>query len=288
MMAEENDVLCPPVLVERGFSINELIFSGSFSICYKASWTQLPNKELFVKIVQLEEEKEFWAERCLKRNLKILMNLNHPNIVKIYHLVKTAKTTFIFMDYVTNGDIEKFMRKIYKPLEETKAKLWFRDMINAVNYIHSKGIANRGLCLSNFLIDSNDRVLLTDFNFSCIAISKYDYSIGFVNCGTPNYLGPELYPRIIQIPRKPYDAKASDMYGLGVCLFFMINNSLPFGLNDTHPEYINRQVNRDLKYSPQIEQNLSETVKDLIFKLLEPKPHKRILSKNVLSHSWLK
>jgi serine/threonine protein kinase len=82
----------------------------------------------------------------------------------------------------------------------------------------------------------------------------------------------------------------------------MINLSKPFGeythelianlpihinarLGDEH--YIKRQVNRDHKYKPEIDRKISETVKDLIHKLLEPNPELRITAEEVLSHRWL-
>jgi calcium-dependent protein kinase len=86
-----------------------------------------------------------------------------------------------------------------------------------------------------------------------------------------------------------FEAKASDVYSLGLILFEMIKFNRPFGENDSiyDRQHLNRQLNLDYGYKPEINQNISETVKDLINKLLEPNPQKRITAKKVLSHRWL-
>jgi serine/threonine protein kinase len=86
-----------------------------------------------------------------------------------------------------------------------------------------------------------------------------------------------------------FDARASDLYSLGVILFEMIKFNRPFGEIDSiyDRKHLNRQLNRDYEYKTDTNQKISETVKDLIYKLLEPNPQKRITAKKVLSHRWL-
>ncbi len=96
------------------------------------------------------------------------MKLNHQNIVKVYHLVKTHKTTFIFMDYSKNDSIEEMMSKNKKQFDEYQTKLLFKDMVNGINYIHSKGIAHRGLSPRSFVFDSNNKVMICGFDFPFI------------------------------------------------------------------------------------------------------------------------
>ncbi len=191
------------------------------------------------------------------------------------------------------------MSKNRKPFEENQTKLLFKDMVNGINYIHSEGIAHRGLSPRSFVIDSNNKVMICGFDFPCISKFKFDKTMATLLCGVIDYMSPEMVGFRDGIC---YDAKALDIYSLGVILFEMINLSKPFGeyihelianlpidvsarLGDEH--YIKRQFDRDYKYKPEIDRKISKAVKDLIHKLLEPNPELRITAKEVLSHRWL-
>jgi serine/threonine protein kinase len=82
------------------------------------------------------------------------------------------------MDYVENDCIKDFMQKGDKQLEENETKIWFKDMINAINYLHCKGKAHRGLNSKCFILGNNNKVILCGLDFLCISISKYDKPIG--------------------------------------------------------------------------------------------------------------
>ncbi len=147
-----------------------------------------------------------------------------------------------------------------------KQNLWV-----AINYIHSKGIAHCGLSLETFIMDSNNKVLIQCFDFPCISKSNFDKTMGSLLCGVIDYMSPEMVGFTDNIC---YDAKALDIYALGVILFEMINFCKPFVeyMNELiiNKVYIERQVNRDYKYKPEIDPNIWKAVKDLIHKLLEP------------------
>ncbi len=122
-----------------------LVESLLFAKLYKASWNQLPDKELAVKRIDFTTVTYDYRTRASMKNLRVLIKLNHPNIVKAYQLVKAKKYALIFMYYLKNYCIQDLMRKRDKPFEENEAKLLFKDMMNAINYIRSEGIAHRGL-----------------------------------------------------------------------------------------------------------------------------------------------
>jgi serine/threonine protein kinase len=142
--------------------------------------------------------------------MKVLIKLNNPNITKVYHLVKTHKTAFIFIDYFKNDSIQEMMSKNKKPFEENRTKLLFKDLVNGINYIHSEGIAYRGLSPKCFILDSNNKVMLCGFDFLCISISKYDKPIGSHSYGNIKYMLPEM--KIGEFERFCFDARASDIY----------------------------------------------------------------------------
>jgi serine/threonine protein kinase len=169
------------------------------------------NKELAVKRIEIKSVPKTYRESILMRNMKILMKLNHQNIVKAYQLVKTQKTAFIFMDYLKNDCIKDFMQKRFEPLEENESKIWFKDMINAINYLHCKGIAHRRISLRCFILDSNNKLILCGFDFPCISMTQFDETMSRRRCSYTEYKSPEMF--LLENGHR-FNPKASDIYSL--------------------------------------------------------------------------
>jgi serine/threonine protein kinase len=150
--------------------------------------------------------------------MKISLQLKHPNIIKAYDVLNTRTAAFIFMQFAANGSVEELLIKTKKPFKEPKVKSYFAGILNAIVYIHKKGIAHRDVKLGNFLLDENDNALLCNFGFSCQTAAKefhLDKLMKGTNCGSDLYKAPE----VLKLRNGyVYDAKAADIYSLGVCL----------------------------------------------------------------------
>ena len=135
--------ICPPALRERGYEINEEIGGGAFSKVYKAKYKVLFEKEIAVKVISLDKVPEFWREKCLKQELKILRKLQHPHIIKVWDIIKTRRNVFIFMDLAENNSILHYLTSLKRAIPESTARFWFVQTTGAICYMHSKGIAHR-------------------------------------------------------------------------------------------------------------------------------------------------
>lgn len=111
------------------------------------------------------------------------MEVSHPNIVEVFSIKAHVEVYYIFMRYAEvsrlglvkwflrlfvifqNGDMLDFIRK-RGAQSEARAKFWFRQMANAIKYLHNLEIAHRDLKLENVLLSKNWNVLLADFGFS--------------------------------------------------------------------------------------------------------------------------
>jgi MAP/microtubule affinity-regulating kinase len=91
--------------------------------------------------------------------------LNHPNIVKLYEVIETNNTLYLVMEYINNGEVFEYLVKNGR-MKENVARQKFRQIVSAVQYLHSKNIIHRDLKAENLLLDSNLDVKIVDFGFS--------------------------------------------------------------------------------------------------------------------------
>lgn len=268
-------------LRDRGYTIGEQIGGGAFSKVYKATCKLTPDKDIAVKIISLDQVPEIWKEKSLRKELKIIRRLQHPNIIRVWNIIKTRHSVYIFMEYAEKNSIFHYLRSS-GPISEIDARFWTSQVASALYYMHSKGIAHRDLKNENILLDRDNNAKLTDFGFACFTYDKNTNRP--VNsptlCGTTSYIAPEVM-------NPPYDAKKADCWSLGVCIFEMLTNSKPFDENLSPKRLLKMQLERRWYFPAEIAPNLSAEVKDLIIKLLEPNPTQRMSAHQVLTQAWI-
>ena len=131
------------------------------------------------------------------------------------------------MEYVCCGDLLSFVRKRSK-LNETTAKFIFRQIIEALQIIHSHNIVHRDIKLDNILIDLQNNIKICDFGVSK-QIRKGD--VMHDQCGTPAYISPEI------LKNQGYEGFGVDVWSAGVVLYAMLSGTVPFkanNMNDLH------------------------------------------------------
>jgi len=283
-----DDTKLPPALIDKGLKLGPLIGTGAFAKVYRVEWNRMPDKQLVIKIINHSRIGVVWKEKCLNNELKIIRKLSeHPNIVKSHECIKTRTFAYIVMDFAPNGSIGDYLKKMGRPLKESQVKPWFADILSAVTFAHSEGVAHRDLKPDNFLLNNENKALLSDFGFACLTQDRDKTRImKGTYCGTAQYMAPELHSLV---EGHAYDAIKADVYSLGVCLFEMINFFLPFGqdFEAGNKNAIKRQKARDYKLKDTVDKIISQSCKDLIDKLLEPNPKERIAAKQALEHEFI-
>lgn len=280
-MKSQEGELCPLALRDRGYTIGEEIGGGAFSRVYKANYKLAPDKDIAVKIISLDKVPELWKEKSLRKELKIIRRLQHPNIIRVWDIIKTRHSVYIFMEYAEKNSILHFIKTV-GPIPEKDARFWTSQVASALYYMHSKGIAHRDLKNENILLDRDNNAKLTDFGFACFTYDKNTNRpvTAPTLCGTASYIAPEVMT-------PPYDAKKADCWSLGVCVFEMLTSIRPFDENLPHKVLLQRQLERRWYFPAEIAPSLSSESKELVTKLLEPTPSLRISAHHVLTHPWI-
>ena len=143
----------------------------------------------------------------MKNEIKILRAVNHPNIIKLEEIIDCEDVLYIVMEFAEGGPLINLMEE-QERLDEAKAKIYFHQLVSAVEYLHSLNICHRDIKLENILISYEDEenpvLKLTDMGLGKFA----DESLLKTICGTRSYLAPEVVRSAVEQDRTPYTVKA--------------------------------------------------------------------------------
>jgi serine/threonine protein kinase len=197
--------------------------------------------------------------------------MNHENIIGIYEVFNNDTYLFIVMEYASQGDLLHYVRS-KKKLSEEEALKYFRQLIYGVAHIHCRGVLHRDIKLDNILLDDDMGVKICDFGVSRQLCKG---QIIKEQCGTPAYLAPEI------IINCGYSGFFSDLWSIGIALFTMLCGAVPYRGNSLQ-ELLNAEKNEKIVFPS----HLSPLSKDLIERLLEFEPYKRITIPEIMQHPW--
>jgi serine/threonine protein kinase len=176
----------------------------------------------------------------------------------------------MILDLCSLGDLRYQIKE--NLFEEDEAKFYIAEIILAIEYLHKRDIIYRDLKPENILIDEDGHFKLADFGLAKENIIN-DIPNGTF-CGSPPYLSPEMLSH-------EGSTKASDIYGIGVILFEMLNGSTPFYDEDNNLMYKN--ISENILMFPEF---FSDEVKDLLEKMMEKDPKKRIKIPEIKKHPF--
>jgi tRNA A-37 threonylcarbamoyl transferase component Bud32 len=263
-------------MASRNYVVLESIGSGNYAEVYKA-FSPAHKKSVAVKVIDLKKANENYRVNFLPREIKILPQLKHPAIIKIYEISQTSNKIFMVMELASKGTIANWLRD-FGSFSEDMAWAMFREVLEALNFMHSKSIAHRDIKLENILLTSKFRPKLSDFSYA-VECDKNTLSDTF--CGSLPYFSPEI------LQRKPYNPLISDVWSLGVCLFIMLNDGLPFKIGDDRA-MLNKQLSHDWHFRTKVEAKLSQELKLMVSKMLEPDVRKRATTDMLMKDQWIR
>ncbi|CAD8087639.1 unnamed protein product [Paramecium sonneborni] len=148
----------------------------------------------------------------IHREISILKQLEHQNIVKLHNSLEDEKCIYLLLNYASSVSLAEFTKD--RQLSDQQIKIIFKQLMMAVQYLHTKSISHRDIKLENILY--SQQIVLIDFGFA-IQTDK----LCSVQCGTPNYMAPEL------LIKQPYNPFASDIWACGIVLHLLLVGEFP-------------------------------------------------------------
>lgn len=255
------------------FQVGQKIGEGAFSKVHLCT-RQGSSEELVMKIMKKDESKNEndRAVIQLAREVQVLSQLNHPNIVKYYQFFEDDSNSYIIMEYIEGQSLLDFINGHPQQDQRVCQNIFFQ-ICKAILYLHEKGIAHRDLKLDNIMIDVQYRVKLLDFGL-CNFNNSSKLMTTF--CGSLCNAAPEILMKI------PYDGFKADMWSLGVILYSIMTKTLPWPMNNAMAmiESIKNAVYAIPTFVPPF-------IEELIRGLLRLDPDERLDIHQVLENKWL-
>lgn len=236
-----------------------------------------------------------------RQEVEILKILNHPHIVRLYEVFESESTLHVVTEYVQGGELFDYL--VERPdrlLSEAETSGIVRQVAWALAYMHKEGVMHRDLKLENILVASKPaddeeypNIKLIDFGLakrhvantssaSAATVTEDDMlarPTANTFFGTVGYIAPEM------IKRKGYTAQV-DNWALGVLTYVLLCGVFPFDDDPTSVSMTRKPADYSIKFPPWANK-ISDSAKDLLKKLLDVDPNRRLTAGKALQHPWV-
>ena len=254
------EVSNPNKVTHKDFTLVDVIGSGSFGEVYLVS-SKNDNTNYAMKVYSKNKIIRSGLLKFLFLEKRILINFDHPFLVKVYATFQTPRKLYLVMDYCRFKDLGQYLTKNEK-LPEYQARLLIAEVVLAVEELHRRNIIHRDLKPDNILIGEDGHIKITDFGLSKDNISKNKLTSTF--CGSIAYLPPEVVKRVGH-------GQSADWYLVGELLYECLYGVPPF-FNTSKKILLTSILNDDIAFPSYI----NRCTKDFILKLTEKDPEKRL------------
>ncbi|XP_056229802.1 serine/threonine-protein kinase ULK2 isoform X1 [Seriola aureovittata] len=263
------------------YSRKDLVGHGAFAVVFKGRHRKKTDWEVAIKCINKKNLSK--SQILLGKEIKILKELQHENIVALYDVQETPNSVFLVMEYCNGGDLADYLQAKGTLREET-LKVFLQQISAAMRILNSKGIIHRDLKPQNILLSytgrkksniSGIRIKIADFGFARYLQSNM---MAATLCGSPMYMAPEV------IMSQNYDAKA-DLWSIGTVIYQCLVGKPPFQANSPQDLRMFYEKNKNLQ--PIIPRETSPQLSDLLLGLLQRNQKDRMDFDAFFSHPFM-
>ncbi|XP_021346107.1 death-associated protein kinase 1-like isoform X2 [Mizuhopecten yessoensis] len=263
---------------ENFYEVGEDIGSGQFAIVRKARHKET-DVEYAAKFIR---KKRGGGRRGAKmediqREVNILSMIDHPNIIHLLEVYDTRTEVILVLELVSGGELFDYISE-KDHLSEEEASTFIKQILEAVQHLHTKCIAHLDLKPENImLLNKNScRIKLIDFGLSQVITPKSDIR---AMMGTAEFIAPEVVS---------YDplSLATDMWSIGVITYILLSGASPF-LGDEQQETYENITSVTYAFDEEYFNGTSELAKDFIRKTFIKESRKRATVTTCMQHPWI-
>ncbi|VDD91241.1 unnamed protein product [Enterobius vermicularis] len=255
------------------YAVHDELGSGGFGKV-KLATHLLTGQKVAIKIIDKQAIGDDLPR--VTKELEALRKLSHQNICRLYQHIETEEKFYIVMEFCSGGEMFDYIVKKER-LQESEARHFFRQLVQAIAYVHNMGFAHRDLKPENLLLTEDLQLKLIDFGLCAHPRMGLNRPLDTC-CGSPAYAAPEL----IQASGKAYLGHEADVWSMGVLLYALLCGTLPF--EDDNMQVLYRKITRGIYNEPAF---LSQGSKELLRSMLQVNPKNRITVKELIEHEWI-
>ncbi|XP_044753134.1 ribosomal protein S6 kinase alpha-5-like [Coccinella septempunctata] len=255
---------------------NEMLGDGSFSVCRKCIH-KMTGREFAVKIVDKRHD-------CTRELNMLRACQGHQNIVTLNDFHQDQRYNYLIMEYLKGGELFERIRQ-RKQFTEGEAAMIMKKLVDAVSFIHSRGVVHRDLKPENLVftsLDEDAEIKIVDFGFARLKEEKESLH---TPCYTLQYAAPE----VLQGDSDGYDENC-DLWSLGVILYMMLCGRDPFHKksNDETNKVIEDRIKAgDFSFSHPAWSNVSTEAKVVVKGLLTVDSSQRLQMSDLQRNAWI-
>lgn len=258
--------------IEDFYEIGKELGRGASSVV-KMCRQRGTKQDFAVKIMKNNVDK-----KIIRTEIGILLRLKHSNIIQLKEIFETESHLYMVLELVTGGELfERVVEKGY--YSEKDAACAIKQILEAAAYLHSNDIIHRDLKPENLLYSDeseNATLKVADFGLSKMLVDIATSTV----CGTPGYCAPEV------LLGQKYDTMI-DMWAIGVILYILLCGFEPFYDERGDQAMFQRILKCDYEFISPWWDEVSESAKDIVRKLIVLDPSKRLTAKQALQHPWV-
>ena len=258
-------------IAEIHYKVNKKLGEGMFSTV-KLATHSLTGEQVAIKILEKTRISKIEDKERINREISIMKRLYHINIAKLYQVVENKLTIYLIQEHAPGKEFMDYLTKKGK-LKEVEACKFYHQIISGLEYIHECGIAHRDFKPENILL-TNDNTILKIIDFGLGNVYKNNQLLKTA-CGSPCYAPPEM------IKEQSYNPALSDIWSSGIILYLMLCGKLPFYHEENEIMY--EQI---LSGKFELPNYLSDNAKDILKKIIEIDPKKRMNFEEIKAHPW--
>ncbi|XP_019167145.1 PREDICTED: CBL-interacting serine/threonine-protein kinase 11 [Ipomoea nil] len=256
------------------YEVGKLLGCGAFAKVYHARDIR-SGQSVAIKVINKKKISSPAMMANILREISIMRRLHNPHTVRLHEVLATKTKIYFVMEFVKGGEL--FAKVAKGRFSEDLSRKYFRQLISAVGYCHSRGIFHRDLKPENLLIDENGELKVSDFGLSALNDQVRQDGLLHTLCGTPAYVAPEI------LSKKGYDGAKVDVWSCGVILYVLTAGFLPF--NDPNLMVMYKKIYKGEFRYPKW---MSPDLKRLLSRILDTNPETRITIDEIIEDPWFR
>ena len=270
MSESSNNKICTEEDIFSKYITKQIIGKGTFSTV-KLGINKETKEKFAIKILEKSKIQNKDDLQRIEREIKMLKDFNNINVIKVYEILENESYYYLIMEYCENGELFNHIVDLQR-LSDEEASYFFYQLINGLEYIHSKGVVHRDLKPENLLLGKGNLLKIIDFGLSNFFDGK---NLLITPCGSPCYASPEM------VSGNNYNGFKIDIWSTGIILYAMVCGYLPF--EDEDNDILFKKI---LECKLDFPEDLTHNCIDLMNKILVTKPDKRINIDDIKKHPF--